>query len=727
MNYKDNALALSTLGALFVLVPLLALAALLWASVSPESESITFSRSSPINITTDVSCQFFLATGQTNPVDDQINMLVVLGTSQLKVSVDEADPNSVVIARVGRTYRPADLQTVGEECWVLLQASTSATNATAKQFPDIDFTFTSAGNGLQGGSAAKLGGSSLNLISVGAVSLSSVRVVSSGGVHLEMAGATVNGTVDVAASHVHVVAQDVAWVGDGDGTGGTQQGLNVAMHTGSVSVSSPNPANIRLSWPSDDSVTVDDAGGYMCVSGMDVNCTAAAASGECLQYSVASTDANSTADAAGVVADVTVSWLAKSEALSLLQPTEPTPQFRWVASSGVVLDDGRGGYQYYYPSVPEGGETHRNALYPDFGLDKTVMNHVAEATAFGFEYIKVHIASTGTVIESQWVLVSSDDYFATKFTPDVLDMLSVGTLAYRTFTAWTPLSPEVCPIPASSNSSTANYEQQLQLEAEQLVAVVFEQLTLVANGYTVYFQDSEGRLNTYLEPPQSPARELRSQSLLEDPTMLGLMAAVGAAATAFGVYAAMLMSDHLKKVVGNAVFKHYYFSNFKYALREATADDLGDVDSHDGGGGSDGDGAGGGAGGDVYTRRTPSSLLNDAERDANDSGLLVFVTLLCNDNELFGNFVHRHVWRDWQFARPFYWHVGAALRSMRAAPYADVRRCWCCWFASPRATRIFSTNRNALPIPTCVSHVVCIVSGWRFDSSDEELCATAVG
>lgn len=71
--------------------------------------------------------------------------------------------------------------------------------------------------------------------------------------------------------------------------------------------------------------------------------------------------------------------------------------------------------------------------------------------------------------------------------------------------------------------------------------------------------------------------------------------------------------------------------------------------------------------------RSRQSLLNDAEQDADDCGVLLLAALATHDNKLFANFVHRYVWKDWQFAKPFYWHVGAALRSMRACPEADVR------------------------------------------------------
>ena len=78
----------------------------------------------------------------------------------------------------------------------------------------------------------------------------------------------------------------------------------------------------------------------------------------------------------------------------------------------------------------------------------------------------------------------------------------------------------------------------------------------------------------------------------------------------------------------------------------------------------------------VATRaRSRQSLLNDAEQDGDDCGVLLLAALATHDNNLFANFVHRYVWKDWQFAKPFYWHVGAALRSMRACPEADVCLC----------------------------------------------------
>ena len=201
-----------------------------------------------------------------------------------------------------------------------------------------------------------------------------------------------------------------------------------------------------------DNTTVEEAGGSLCINGAEsVDCKRTSLDGEsCLDYTVtnqlpnANASANANANATSnttsttnssstIIAveewpdlDVTIEWSDVSAARAMYDPRDPAPKLRWVAASSELVDSGTANAN----ASSSSGVTFQSEDYPLFGFEDSFLDVLSRANAERFEYIVLHVALSNIEYQ-EWVLVSSNELFATKIHPVVLDMLSLGSLNYK--------------------------------------------------------------------------------------------------------------------------------------------------------------------------------------------------------------------------------------------------------------------------------------------------------
>eukprot|EP00750_Incisomonas_marina_P007359 INCI1487.3.p1 GENE.INCI1487.3~~INCI1487.3.p1 ORF type:complete len:1252 (-),score=200.03 INCI1487.3:24-3779(-) len=609
LNYKDTAVRMASLSWLILVIPAAVLVLLITLSISPKSSRFVFDSTLPLSIAGEASCRYsFVSAGNADTSGD-ITALVVLGSSQLEA---QAEGNSLSITRTAHAYQPAELRTVGEECWIIFSVGSGASS-----FPDVN---------MQLQTPSRETGRLLNGVFVSEASMASLNVTSPrGSVNMELKATTfTSGGIALAADSAHLVGADVVF-------SGSAPTVSVIMRSGTFLLSSNNSANISLTWPNSSNETIESIDGHVCVSGPAVACSGVAGNddNDCVEFSVS---ANATASTLAPV-HVAATWHASTGLAATLDSQAPaTPRFGWTSLGAAYTESWQGQVQ----ATP--------AHFPGFRLDAEAVAQVSAAVAADFEVIQVHVTGH-SIAHSEWVLLDPNDVFSSKMEAPTLDMLSFGAINYRVFKVFVAVSPDLCPGVSQPE------------DVEYVVAAIFMQLAAAAGDRTVYFRDAPtGKLKTYLQPPQTPALQLRSTSLEDDSTMLWLIVLLCSCTAATGIFGALTVSDEVKEITANAIFRFYHNARLVYRLREDECEN----------------GAAEALTEAVATRaRSRQSLLNDAEQDGDDCGVLLLAALATHDNNLFANFVHRYVWKDWQFAKPFYWHVGAALRSMRACPEAD--------------------------------------------------------
>ena len=597
LNHSKHAQPVSGLCCAFAIVPICVVALLTFLSMSWQSVGFALDVTTPLYIDSDVSCAYTVLTSD-EPTMEGMSLLTVLGSSQV---VADEDANHVTIRRVSRAYSVAELKHIGQECYVMLVVAPDT------KFPDLHFNFSQARPDF---------GTSVNRIMAFGAQLSNVDVVSDGEVSFEIYSS------QITADHLNVDASLLHFHAEGFAFTGSSASLNLALASGSVSVAVANSAVLDLDLVDESNILQYD-GSYACVSGSGVSCatTNATSGDDCTSYEIV----NAKNDTLPPI-DATVTWTQQDELEAIVHPYDQAPHIRWVQDSNAGTVD----------------EVWRTTSYPQLSFDADLMSNIADAVSFGYEFIEVSVPGNEFY---KWALVPSDDFFGSKISPPVLDLLSVGTLSPKTYRAFLPAPVGICPSPTSLE------------EYERLPAAIFEQLSVIADGdYTVMFKnESAGVYQTYLDSPHTQARELKTIDIAQDPTLVVMLVMMVLCACSVGLYVAVWASEEVQELLGNEIFRFYHLRGFPYALRDMQNEVAGrppaNAKAHSG-----------------CTR-----LLNDAERDTNDCGLFLFSAVASNDNTLFAAFKHRFVWEDWQFLRPFRWHVCAALRSMAAS--AEPVRC----------------------------------------------------